>query len=315
MNALPPAIVPQSAILNVNGRLLVDSRDVSLRFDRAHKSVLASIDLLLSRRPDLGPNFLPKVVDAETGGGGTRETRAFDIDRDGFALLVMGFTGERALTWKIAYIQAFNAMEAHIRRAQAPALDLDDNQVLRRMLVSKLDEVDTLRAMAEAERQARLTAEQEAEIANQDFLQTARALTIVTHRAETAAVELAQNRGRVEALQPKALAYDRIAAVRGAKLISLFAADVRIQPKLMFVILEAKGWIKRRPTRPDGRKGQWICRSGGIERGYVQHEFGEAEINGQPAETRQVVITPDGQRVIEAQLAQGSPRLRSRRRA
>lgn len=40
-----------------------------------------------------------------------------------------------------------------------------------------------------------------------------------------------------------------------------------------------------------------------------------AEINGQPAETRQVVITPDGQRVIEAQLAQGSLSLRSRRRA
>lgn len=140
-------------------------------------------------------------------------------------------------------------------------------------------------------------------------------MTIVTHRAETTAVELAQNRGRVEALQPKALAYERIAAVRASKLISIFAADVRIQPKLMFVILQEKGWIKRQPTRQDGRKGQWICASYGYQRGFVEHQFGEAEINGQPAETRQVVITPDGQRVIEAQLAQGSLRLRSRRRA
>ena len=33
------------------------------------------------------------------------------MNRDGFSLLAMGFTGEKALEWKLKYIQAFNNME------------------------------------------------------------------------------------------------------------------------------------------------------------------------------------------------------------
>ena len=38
------------------------------------------------------------------------------MNRDGFSLLVMGFTGKKALEWKIKYIQAFNAMEEELRK-------------------------------------------------------------------------------------------------------------------------------------------------------------------------------------------------------
>ena len=37
------------------------------------------------------------------------------MDKDGFSLLVMGFTGKEALEWKIKYIKAFNAMEQEIQ--------------------------------------------------------------------------------------------------------------------------------------------------------------------------------------------------------
>ena len=37
------------------------------------------------------------------------------MNRDGFSLLVMGFTGKEAMAWKIRYIQAFSEMEAKIR--------------------------------------------------------------------------------------------------------------------------------------------------------------------------------------------------------
>ena len=37
------------------------------------------------------------------------------MNRDGFSLLVMGFTGKEALEWKLKYIKAFNKMEAIIR--------------------------------------------------------------------------------------------------------------------------------------------------------------------------------------------------------
>ena len=39
------------------------------------------------------------------------------MNRDGFSLLVMGFTGKKALEWKIKYIQAFNAMEEELRNS------------------------------------------------------------------------------------------------------------------------------------------------------------------------------------------------------
>ena len=34
----------------------------------------------------------------------------------------MGFTGKKALEWKIKYIEAFNAMEARLREQSAPSL-------------------------------------------------------------------------------------------------------------------------------------------------------------------------------------------------
>lgn len=40
------------------------------------------------------------------------------MNRDGFVLLVMGFTGDKALAWKIKYIEAFNQMEAALRERQ-----------------------------------------------------------------------------------------------------------------------------------------------------------------------------------------------------
>jgi phage regulator Rha-like protein len=55
------------------------------------------------------------------------------MDRDGFSLLAMGFTGKRALKWKLLYIEAFNRMEADLCTPAAPApIDFTDNsQIIR----------------------------------------------------------------------------------------------------------------------------------------------------------------------------------------
>lgn len=47
------------------------------------------------------------------------------IYRDGFMLLVMGYTGKKALAIKLAYIEAFNAMEEELARRSRPALAAD----------------------------------------------------------------------------------------------------------------------------------------------------------------------------------------------
>ncbi|MFZ5548097.1 MAG: Rha family transcriptional regulator [Pseudomonadota bacterium] len=46
--------------------------------------------------------------------GGDRDERVVRMNRDGFALLAMGFTGASALRWKLAYIEAFNQLERQV---------------------------------------------------------------------------------------------------------------------------------------------------------------------------------------------------------
>lgn len=66
------------------------------------------------------PNFGLIQTDVDLGNGGTRKTPAYHLTREGFMLLAMGFTGKEALRWKLAFIAAFNRMEAEL---QKPAYD------------------------------------------------------------------------------------------------------------------------------------------------------------------------------------------------
>lgn len=98
-----------------------NSRIVAEVFEKEHKHVLAAIDDIVEKKPDLiGPNFRRNVIKVKTGFGGGREVRAYEMDRDGFTLVAMGFTGAKALDWKIAFIDAFNRMETALR-AEADA--------------------------------------------------------------------------------------------------------------------------------------------------------------------------------------------------
>jgi phage regulator Rha-like protein len=110
---------------------VVNSRDVAVAFGKQHAHVLRDIDALLAGAGGAGkasqrghPNLDGPTNQAVSGWfrpmlawheEAQRETRSFDLTRDGFTLLVMGWTGERALRFKVAYIQAFNAMEAKLR--------------------------------------------------------------------------------------------------------------------------------------------------------------------------------------------------------
>ncbi|MGN8091629.1 Rha family transcriptional regulator [Methylobacterium sp. 22177] len=317
MNALTPALMgapvatPAVSEADVerfrlevrDGVPRLDSRVIAERFEKRHSDVLRSVDLLIQRRPKLAlRNFAEGSY--TTPLTGRQLHRCYLVDRDGFALLVMGFTGDAALAWKLDYLEAFNRMEAMIWSRQAPALDVDDNQLLRRMLVSKIDEVDSLRAVAEAERRARIEAEDIASLSDQEMFDMGRALTVVTHRAEASAA-------RVDSLQLKALAYDRISAARTSRVISEYAKDIRMQPKALFELLDSWDWIFQRGSRDVGsRKGRWVGGYRGLSRGYVEHDTGTVKTAAGTVESRQVMITAAGQKVIENMLAQGRLNLR-----
>ncbi len=121
-------------VVQQHGRATADSTDIATAFERRHDNVLRAIDSLLAEAPELSLNFEEVFVPVATGNGGTRETRVFRMDRDGFALLAMGFTGSQALKWKLAYIGAFNTLEATLKAQRGRLAALDDPKQLRASL-------------------------------------------------------------------------------------------------------------------------------------------------------------------------------------
>lgn len=93
-------------IRTVSDEFLADSREVANNFGKRHDHVLRDIDNLKDA-PNFGEMFYEMQVPDSYG----RLQRAFNMNRDGFSLLAMGFTGRDALEWKVKYISAFNAME------------------------------------------------------------------------------------------------------------------------------------------------------------------------------------------------------------
>ena len=102
-------------VKNEEGKLVVSSREVAINFEKRHDNVLKDIETLIlnMRTPkNLGMLF----IESEYVNSNNRLFKEYLLTRDGFSLLVMGFTGQKALEWKLKYIEAFNKMEEHIQQ-------------------------------------------------------------------------------------------------------------------------------------------------------------------------------------------------------
>lgn len=86
---------------------------VAEKFHKEHSKVIRSIENLLGGLPKNGDTLFTKSYYIEKQNG--QKYPMYYMNRDAFALLVMGFTGKKALQWKLDYIAAFNAMESIIR--------------------------------------------------------------------------------------------------------------------------------------------------------------------------------------------------------
>lgn len=86
---------------------VVTSLDVAETFEKEHKNVLKDIRELECSKEFGRLNFEPTTYKDKFN----REQPMYYITRDGFTLLAMGYTGEKAMMFKEAYIKQFNAME------------------------------------------------------------------------------------------------------------------------------------------------------------------------------------------------------------
>lgn len=105
-------------VLNKDGQLVVTSRQVARDFEKEHRVVLKAIDDLIAEM-GVAQNYADLFLPSEYQHEQNRQTyREYLLTRDGFSLLVMGFTGRNALEWKLKYIEAFNKMEKVIKSQQ-----------------------------------------------------------------------------------------------------------------------------------------------------------------------------------------------------
>lgn len=101
-----------------NGDPVASSRQIAESFEKRHDHVMRDIDTIKKDVPNFGEMFFETEAPDSYG----RPQRTYLMNRDGFTLLAMGFTGKAALEWKLKYIQAFNEMEKKLNAPQMPKL-------------------------------------------------------------------------------------------------------------------------------------------------------------------------------------------------
>lgn len=114
------SVVPDLQV--IEGHVTTTSQQVADHFGKRHADVIRAIRNLEIPAEFHQRNFAPMFLEVEIGRGATRKDPAYRITRDGFTLLAMGFTGKEAMHWKIAYLNAFNKMEAALLQTSQTAI-------------------------------------------------------------------------------------------------------------------------------------------------------------------------------------------------
>nr|WP_235596784.1 Rha family phage regulatory protein [Salmonella enterica] len=108
MATIPALVQPELCI--IAGKVVTSSLAVASYFGKQHKNVIQKIASLECSAEFTELNFqLSEYIDASG-----RKLPCYQITRDGFAFLAMGFTGKRAAQFKEAYVNAFNQMEKQL---------------------------------------------------------------------------------------------------------------------------------------------------------------------------------------------------------
>ncbi|MEE3805417.1 Rha family transcriptional regulator [Lysinibacillus fusiformis] len=96
-----------------NRQAVTTSLQVAQDFEKGHNHVLRDIDALREGVQNWTDLFKEDVYEHPQN---KQQYRMFYMNRDGFTLLAMGFNGNKALDFKLKYIQAFNEMERQLRQ-------------------------------------------------------------------------------------------------------------------------------------------------------------------------------------------------------
>lgn len=120
--AIAPAVMQNLVAVVESGSLMTTSIKVADAFGRQHKNVLRKLETLACSREFTELNFELSEYTDTTG----RKLSMWNMTKDGFMFLVMGFTGTKAATIKEAYISEFNRMADELHRRELEQFSLED---------------------------------------------------------------------------------------------------------------------------------------------------------------------------------------------
>lgn len=137
------------AIHNTDGKLTVSSLQLAKDFEKQHKHVLdkiADITKEINSAEKSAQYFIESTYTDNSG----KKNKCYEITRDGFSLLAMGFTGKKALEWKLNYIEAFNKMLQYCQ-SDNPALLQYVQSLESRIATLESKQTKTRKALPEEE--------------------------------------------------------------------------------------------------------------------------------------------------------------------
>lgn len=115
---LPNPLAARESLFLDHDQPYTTSRAVAERFGKRHRDVLRATENLIDGIPDPAfreRNFALTFYPVPGPNGAIRQEPEYRLTHDGFALLAMRFTGSEALAWQIAFLSAFNALEAELK--------------------------------------------------------------------------------------------------------------------------------------------------------------------------------------------------------
>lgn len=99
----------------LNEEVVTTSKQVAEVFDKKHKHVIEAIKNLIENNTAEKSALLKMFIEDSYKASNGKQNKQYIMNRDGFTLLAMGFTGQKAIEFKIKYIDAFNQMENELK--------------------------------------------------------------------------------------------------------------------------------------------------------------------------------------------------------
>jgi Rha family phage regulatory protein len=104
--------IPELGIFAKNDDAWVSSKDISKLFKKDHKHVLKKIEEI---QLNVADKFWATNFKKSSSKNRGKSYKAFELTRKAFSLIAMGYTGKKAMAFKVKYIEAFESMLSHIQ--------------------------------------------------------------------------------------------------------------------------------------------------------------------------------------------------------